>query len=259
MPLRADQQAFQEHLQSGDRRVAPAIVGDARADAQTRLAVYYQAYRLRLVEVLQNDFAGVHALLGTDTFRQMTLDYIAAHPSEHASVRWFGRHLAEFLAGPPYAEHPELAEMARFEWSWAHAFDAADAPVAGLEAMAQVAPDAWADLRLAFQPGLQRLALRFNVPALFDAATREADPPPVTGHPESLPWMLWRRELRVHWRSLEADEAWALDAAVDGKRFGELCAGLCRWNAEDEVPLRGASLLKTWLEEGLVSRVLIAS
>lgn len=253
--LNADQQAFQSHLMTGDPEVSASIVGDARADAATRLEVYYQAYRLRLVEILQNDFTGVHALLGTDAFRDMVLGYIAAHPSEHPSVRWFGRHLAAFLARPPYAEHPELAEMAQFEWAWAHAFDATDQITVGPDAMADVAPEAWAGLRVTVHPSLQRLALNYNVPALFEAATRDADPPALVGESDALTWILWRRDLIVHWRSLDADEAWALGAAVQGQTFGELCAGLCGWHDPDAVPLRAASLLRTWLEDGLLSGI----
>ena len=253
--LHADQQAFQSHLMTGSADVRTSIVGDAKATADTRLEVYYQAYRLRLVEILQNDFTGVHALLGTDAFREMVLRYIAAHPSEHPSVRWFGRHLAGFLALPPYAEHPELAEMAQFEWAWAHAFDAADVAAAGPDVMTEVAPEAWAGLRVTAHPSLQRLDLSYNVPALFEAATRDDAPPPLVRESEPLAWMLWRRELIVHWRSQAADEAWALSSALAGQTFGDLCAGLCGWHAPDAVPLRAATLLRTWLEDGLLSGV----
>lgn len=253
--LNADQQAFQAHLMTGSAEVKASIVGDAKANAETRLEVYYQAYRLRLVEILQNDFTGVHALLGTDAFREMVLKYIAAHPSEHPSVRWFGRHLADFLALSPYAEHPELAEMAQFEWAWASAFDAADVAVAGPEVMAAVPPEAWAGLRVTAHPSLQRLDLNYNVPALFEAATRDDAPPPLVGESDALAWILWRRNLIVHWRSLEPDEAWALGAAGQGQTFGDLCSGLCGWHEPDAVPMRAASLLRTWLEEGLLSGV----
>jgi hypothetical protein len=254
--LQADQENFQRHLMTGDDTVSASIVGDERAPADTRLAVYYHAYRLRLVEVLQNDFTGVHALLGTDAFREMALAYLAAWPSAQASVRWFGRRLPGFLASGAYAQHPELAEMAHFEWSWAHAFDAADAPVAGLQAMAGIPAESWAELHMTCHPSLARLDLHHNVPALFEAATREAETPPVlTRQDDARGWVLWRRELRVHWRSLEADEAWALDAARAGESFADICTGLCRWHAEDAVPMRGASLLRTWLDEGLLTAV----
>lgn len=253
--LAADQQAFQSHLTTGSAEVKASIVGDDKATANTRLEVYYQAYRLRLVEVLQNDFTGVHALLGTDAFRDMALRYIGEHPSEHPSVRWFGRQLGAFLSLPPYAGHPELAEMARFEWAWGHAFDAADLPAAGADVVTTVAPEAWAGLRVTAHPSLQRLDLVYNVPALFEAATRDESPPPLVGESAALPWVLWRRDLIVHWRSLDADEAWALDAARQGQCFGDLCAGLCGWHDVDAVPMRAASLLRTWLEEGLLSGV----
>jgi hypothetical protein len=231
------------------------IVGDARASAQTRLEVYYQAYRLRLLEILGNDFEGLAAMLGADDFATMVGGYIAAHPSAHPSVRWFGRHLPGYLqATPPWAGSPALAEMASFEWSWGLAFDAADAAPAEPSQLAALAPESWAGLRVSLHPSVQRVTLAHNVPEIFAAATRSSPLPPVAAG-EARPWVLWRCELVVHWRSLDRDEAWALDAAARGQDFGALCEGLCEWHAPDAVPLRAASLLRTWLEEGLLAAV----
>ena len=57
--------------------------------------------------------------------------FIAAHPSVHRSIRWYGSELADFLIDrPPFAEQPILSELARFEWTLAEVFDAADASAA---------------------------------------------------------------------------------------------------------------------------------
>jgi hypothetical protein len=141
----ADRQAqFQAHLTSGAEAVTAHIIGDDKADSETRLQVYFQAYRLRLIEVLQNDFEGLHTLLGDEGFSRMVQAYLAKHPSRHPSVRWFGQHLPVFLGSQPeYAEHPVLAEMARFEWAWGLAFDAADRSAPGVAAMTEIDPEAW--------------------------------------------------------------------------------------------------------------------
>ncbi|MGI9330937.1 MAG: HvfC/BufC N-terminal domain-containing protein, partial [Gammaproteobacteria bacterium] len=95
----AERQAqFQAHLTHGADDVAAHIVGDEKADSATRLQVYFQAYRLRLIDVLQNDFEGLHALLGDEAFSRMVQAYLEEHPSRHPSVRWFGQHLPAFLS-----------------------------------------------------------------------------------------------------------------------------------------------------------------
>ncbi|MGC1955149.1 MAG: hypothetical protein WA970_21745 [Gammaproteobacteria bacterium] len=54
----------------------------------------------------------------------------------------------------------------------------------------------------------------------------------------------------------EPAEAWALDAARHGESFGALCAGLCQWVGEAQAAAHAASLLRTWIVEGLVTAVL---
>ena len=253
----ADRQAqFQAHLTRGTDGVTAHIIGDHKADSSTRLQVYFQAYRLRLIEVLQNDFEGLHSLLGDEGFSRMVQAYLEKHPSGHPSVRWFGQHLPVFLSSnPEYAQHPVLAEMARFEWAWGLAFDAADRPVPGIDAMAQIAPEDWGSLQVEVQPSVQQLALSYNVPAIFQAVTNQSTPPPVERAARPVNWVLWRRDLIVCWRSLDTDEAWALDAAAGGASFAQLCEGLCQWHEADAVPLRAAGMLRGWLEDQLLAGI----
>ncbi|MDJ0929398.1 MAG: DNA-binding domain-containing protein [Gammaproteobacteria bacterium] len=253
--LNRAQQEFQQHLMAGDSTVVKRIVGDARAPAQERLDVYYQAYRLRLIEVLENDFAGLKALLGDD-FAVMVNGYLHAHPSQHPSVRWFGRRLQEFLATvAPWCERFELAEMAAFEWAWGQAFDAADAAVREPDALARISPDAWADLQLELHPSLRFLQLRTNVPMIFGAVARDESMPDLVTETEPVDWLVWRRDLVVRWRSLTVDEAWALQAIADGASFAQLCEGLCDWHDVADVPIRAASFLRGWLTDGLITRI----
>src|SRR5579871_673370 len=101
------------------------VVSNARAGAEERVRVYVEGYRLRLLEVLGDNYTGLHSLLGDEQFDEMGRAYIDAHPSTHPSVRWFSRHLEIFLKDTsPYDEHPYLAEMAAFEWAQGLVFDA---------------------------------------------------------------------------------------------------------------------------------------
>src|SRR5215471_4865055 len=122
------QRAFQDYVLAGSDVFTAQVRDTSKADRVTLLDVYRDGYALRLIEVLTNDFPGVLAMAGPEEFDAMARAYIAAHPSHHPSVRWFGKRLAEFLAATaPYDRTPAAAEMARFEWALSAAFDSVDA------------------------------------------------------------------------------------------------------------------------------------
>ena len=246
---------FQDCLLRNSLDMQGQVVGDALAGAEERVRVYVEAYRLRLLEVLQDNYTGLHALLGDEQFDAMGRAYIDAHPSTHPSVRWFSRHLEGFLRDTaPYSDQPYLAEMATFEWAQGLVFDAADEPSADLDALASVTPEAWAGLRFGLHPATQLLALHWNVPQAWQAL-EAGEAPELQSDETAAPWLLWRAELMSHWRSLGENEAWALEALREGRSFGELCEGLCRWHAPEAVALQAASFLKRWLTDGLISTV----
>lgn len=249
------EQDFQQCMLKNDLDMQGQVVSTPQASAAERVKVYVEAYRLRLLEVLQDNYTGLHGLLGDEQFDQMGRAYIDAHPSTHPSVRWFSRHLEDFLRrSGPYSEHPYLAEMAAFEWAQGLVFDAADDSIAGLEALATVPPEAWAGLNFTLHPAVQRLSLDWNMPQVWQTLEAGEAPELQKGEMPS-PWLLWRAELLTHWRSLNEDEAWALDAVGEGRNFGELCEGLCQWHEASDVAMQAASFLKRWLTDGLITEV----
>lgn len=52
----------------------------------------------------------------------------------------------------------------------------------------------------------------------------------------------------MRYRSMEADEADALDSVEQGFSFAEVCERLCEWHASDVVAMRAAMLLKAWIQ-----------
>jgi hypothetical protein len=246
---------FQECMLKNELDMGGQVVSTPQADAAARVRIYVEAYRLRLLEVLQDNYTGLYGLLGDEEFDRLGRAYIDANPSTHPSVRWFSRHLEGFLRDTePYDAHPYLAEMAAFEWAQGLTFDAADEPVAGLEAMATIPPEAWAGLTFTLHAAVQRLSLRWNMPQVWQAL-EAGETPELLQRDIPSSWLLWRAELLTHWRSLNADEAWALDAVKDGRNFSELCEGLCQWHDASAVAMQAASFLKRWLTDGLISSV----
>jgi hypothetical protein len=77
--------------------------------------------------------------------------------------------------------------------------------------------------------------------------------------PKPVSWAIWRKRHSPFFRSLEDDEAWALNAMLSEASFGEICAGLCEWIAEDEAAARAAGMLRGWVEEGWIAQLRIAA
>jgi len=195
----------------------------------------------------------LHEVLGDADFEALAGQFIASRPSVHRSIRWYGAELADFAHGTaPFSQQPLLGELARFEWMLAGVFDAADAEPLTRETLKAIAPEAWPELRLEFHPSLRTLELEWNTVAVWQAVSdaREVPQPARLETPRS--WILWRRELRNFFRSLDALEVGALAVARGGASFTEVCASLRAALPEEDIPLQAARLVGTWADEGML-------
>lgn len=247
------QDEFQEYLLRGTRAIVGRVVGSERVSVETRLEIYAGAYGSRLVDALKSNYPALAELLGEDDFQALGARYVRTHDSPYFSIRCYGEALAEFLAREAdYADVPLLAELASWEWALSEVFDAPDAEPIGPEALAQIAPADWAQLRFTLHPSVRRLALRWNAPQLWKSLTEGGARPELQVLPEPVEWLAWRRELRTWFRSLEPQEAAALGAVRAGRSFGELCELLAEGSGAQAAPAAAAALLRGWLGSGLV-------
>lgn len=169
-PLHDLQDDFRAFLLRGDGQMLQRVSGTAKVGAPIRLAIYYDAYRLRLLEALDSNYPVLHAWIGDEEFDKLGLAYLEAHPSTHFSIRYFGHRLAEYLAtAEEYRDKPYLQEMTSLEWAMSETFDAVDSPLVRLDDMATIPPDAWPEMRLRFHASLHRLDLSWNVPIIWKA------------------------------------------------------------------------------------------
>ncbi len=255
-PLLRLQADFQSCLLHADPAVEHWIVSTDTVPAAERLGIYQHAYFARLADVLGDDFKALAAYLGEAAFQDMARAYAKTCPSIDPSVRWFGGRLAQFLAGTaPYRGTPMLAEIAAFEWALTLAFDAADVALLTLDRMAGFPADCWGEARIQFHPSVQRFDLNHDVPGYWRSVVKDADS--VSPHPQdrAASWVVWRRQTTPHYRILEPDECWAMDALRRASTFDSVCAGLCRWHEASQVPLRFASLLKGWIAEEMIAGI----
>lgn len=247
------QRAFQTFVLREQSGIERHVTQTDERPASSRLAIYGEAYRLRLIEALASNYPRLQQAIGENEFNALAQEYIRLHDSRHPSIRWYGDRMAALLQ----QTRNELwaADLAQWEWAIATAFDAADAEVLQASALAQIQPEQWAELRLTFHPSLQRLETASNAVALFKALTEDETAPPGKREPAQQ-WLIWRQQLKTQYRSLETDEAAALDRLRIGGTFADACEALCEWHEAEQVPLRAASCLQRWLHDELVCELI---
>jgi hypothetical protein len=256
MDLKQTEHAFQAGLLGRSQEILRQLRGNARESAETMFGIYRNAYWSRLVEALGNDFPALKALMGDQAFDRMARAYIAKHPSEHASIRWAGRKLAAFLAREaPYCNEPWFADMARFDWALAFAFDAPDAPAAGLADLACVPAEFWGSIRLRFHPTLDAFRISAPVDEARPQLLEDADIALDRQARCARAIMVWRVEHDVKVRTIDLLELSALEAMRTGATFGETCELVAQQVGTEAAPLRAAQMLQGWLEWGAVATV----
>ena len=255
--LRELQLRFQDYLIGDSDAIEADIVSTENALAEHRLGAYYNAYRIRLIDALVVDYPALEKILGRETFEYLALDYLQRYPSRQPSVRWFGQHLPDYLAEYYQGEDAGfVCELANYEWAQTIVFDASDsAELFQLEDMARVAAEAWPHLTFEFMPALLWLDLHWNVPQIETALDNGQELPQRQRSEIAQRWLLWRRDYKTHWRSLDVHEAWALEQAASGANFAEICEGLLEWVDAQQVALVAAGFLKQWISDQLLTRV----
>jgi hypothetical protein len=245
MSLIAQQVALERAIIDGDE--APAVRG--------RLQIYRQAYTARLTAALRDNFGVVPRVLGDESFEALAHAYIGEHPSRHASIRWFGDRLTEFMASrEDLVPHPALIDLARLEWALRAAFDAADAAPLVASDLEHVPVDGWPGLSFTFAPGVQCLSLAWNVGPIWRALQGDEDPELPEPEPLEHQVLVWRQRLSPRWRTLDREAAMLLQRAVDGASFGALCALAAERMPDDEAAAYAAGTLHGWIDDGLLAR-----
>ena len=260
--LRELQQSFMKHLHGEGSEYAEGseivqhIQSTPDASAQRRLDIYAIGYRLRLKEAITHDFDCLHGYLGDDLFDQLMDSYITQYPSQHPSLRYFSQHLVELLSTQkPFADYPEIIEIAKIEQAFNHSFDATDCTTLSTENLSEITVESWPRLQIKFHDSVQLLPCKYNSFAIWKAISEEDKPPVLTQ--DNTTWVIWRKDLISRYRALDDTETYALTLLIEGGNFSELCEGLLDYFDEEQTPAQAVTYLQTWLNEMMICGFLL--
>lgn len=246
------QNQFQNYLINDQNDIHHSIVNTEKVPIQQRLTIYQEAYYARLLDSLISNYPILHQYLGDEAFSQVGYDYISRFPSPYRSIRWFGDNFAAYFKE---MEEDYLKEIAELEWKMTLVFDAPDAETLKVSDMATISPEVWPNLSFVPHPSLQRMDCTWNSVEIWEAIARKQEPNDPKKESDSFTWIIWRKDYLNYYKKIEEEESWALDALSRGATFSEICEGLCEWNEENEIGFKAASLLKGWIEAGLIKEV----
>lgn len=247
-----------DHLES-------LITPSSKLRAADRLAVYANAYYSRLIECLGDVYPLTRRVVEEDAFADFAVDYLQTFPSKTYTLHSLGERFPDYLqtVRPERAEPgaPDWADfvidLARLEWAIYVVFDGPGVeacPPFPADALLEVPPQRWPDLRLQPAPCLQLLKMSFPVNEFFSAA--RATPPPATPPiPEATESFLAlsRRDFIVRRFSLSSLEYEVLSRLVAGQTLGVVLDDIlseksARTSVAMEEQLRGWFGL--WAREG---------
>lgn len=250
--LQAD---FQAYILDNEKGAAfkKCIVNDKKVGVTTRLGIYSNAYRLRMIEAITNVYPILKAWLGDRLFEDLVRQYIHQHPSTYRNMRWVGDQMAAHLTTNLPA-HPIAAEIAGFEWVLGLAFDAEDAPILTLTNLAQITPEAWADIALQFHPSFHLLPLKWNTIPVWQALNADQTPPTATKTNQHC--IVWRQHLNAFYREVDTQEHAVITFVMAGASFGDLCEHLAKTHQQDASQV-AANYLVSWLNAEMLTNTLI--
>lgn len=248
------QDAFLACLHDDDAALPPGL--DATRAAG--MAVYRNGYRVRLLDVLADSYPRTARLVGAEAFHQAAAHHLIAHPPSAWTIDLAGEGFADTCA-ELFVHDPDVAELTWLEWAMQSAFTAADeAPLshAGFAA-ATAAFDAadWEQLVLVPIAGTALRPVTHDLSRLWRSLSDESTQATVE-RLEVRHWLLvWREGEEAVFALLPGQEGEALNMALHGGTFGEICTRLTERLAPEVAAAAAGAALNHWLDLGLIGSV----
>jgi len=251
MTLAELQNDFQRALFDTECKGADWISESARGlSARDRLDIYYNAYRLRLIDVLLDTFEHTAIYLGDDWFNQLAADYVQSHPSTYKNIGLYGKNFPGFLA-EQLAEDKEVSELALMDWKLRRAFDGADSAVMTLDDLQHLANEE--GFRLQPVPTMTTCTQEYNSLEIWNAINQDQTPPVVERLPQPIELLIWRKGHSPHFRSLSIIESAAITYLSSADSLDAIGATLEKDFPDVDVATEFGLMLHRWLDDEIIS------
>ena len=247
---------LQANIMDNDQTVIAHITKPNNDSIRERLAIYRNAYQLRLLEVLEKEFPLLKQWMGNKAFNKMGRAYIDSYPSCYFSVADFPERLAQFLAETKtYSNKRYINELVKFMRTLNKVVDLPSKSILKQQDLAVISPDAWASMKLILQPSVALVQLQFNTLTIWQALIDNKQTPKPIQLKEPTHCLIWCKGLDAFYLVLTKQETLVIQQLQQGKTFGEICECLTQWHSEEEVANVLANILLRWLNNAIFAEV----
>jgi len=252
MNLRELQIDFQRALFDTECKGADWISESARGlSARNRLDIYYNGYRLRLIDVLLDTFEHSAIYLGDDWFNKLAANYVQSHHSTYTNIGLYGKEFPNFLS-EQLPNDGEVTELALMDWKLRRAFDGADSSVMTQDDLQQLANEG-TSIRLQPVPTLTTCTQHFNTLDIWHAINQDQTPPVVEQLMQPIDILIWRKGHSPHFRSLSKIESAAIARVCSTDTLEALGEALEQDFPDVDVATEFGGMLHRWLDDEIIS------
>lgn len=245
------QVSFHDHLLNLPSEIRQEVIDGGRITVDHRLHIYHNAYRIRLLENLQDAFEKTWAYLGDKSFESSALAFIEENPPRHRSIRWHGAEFPRWLENR-FPNDTDIAELATLDWQLRCAFDGPNAAPLRPADLAGLNAKQWETVGFRFAPTLFLTPLRHNTVSIWHAIDQEQTPPAAELLPDPSWLLTWRKGWQPHFRTIGALEHASLSQMHQGASFAQVCGSLSEQFSDQETSTLAAENLRTWLQDELI-------
>ncbi|MFD2176189.1 DNA-binding domain-containing protein [Veronia pacifica] len=219
---------------------------EGRLPSKQRLAIYHNAYRMRLIEVMFENFEHTAVYLGDEWFEQLATAYVQSHHSIFNNIGFYGHKFPAFLM-TQLPDDKEVAELAELDWTLRRAFDGEDSDVLTLETLPILASRDPENFCLTPVPTMTLTTHECNTLDIWHAIDKEETPPTVTTLPQPVSVLTWRKGHSPHFRSVSPLEATAIQWASEGYRVEDIGEALQNRFPEIDISSEFGVMLHRWV------------
>jgi hypothetical protein len=205
----------------GAEQIESLIKPSRTLPAIERMHLYHYSYRARLIECLADDYPAVQYALGHEGFEALASRYIAAHPSSHPSLNFFGKKMPEFcLTQAAELENEQLiSDLARLEWAMVEVLHAPLGESFPVERIGALEPADWPRVVLSASPSLRFHKFDYPVNAFLQAFREGKEPPLPEREPSAT--AIYRSGFTIWRMEFTKSMARVLSALLEGRPLGE--------------------------------------
>lgn len=264
---RADEQSI-ENSDDISTSCEQVILASSSMTAHERLQIYKNAYILRLLECLREEFPVLRFAMGEQLFDDVATLYIHSYPSRSFTLTQLGAHLAEFLgeqknrranldvATEPWVDF--LCDLANFERTTTEVFDCI-----GPEYSSQLFEDRLraipmarvGEAHIAAADCLRQLVTQYPVHRYY-SEIRNRGSSAIPSRRQCFLAII-RMDNNVRYYEISAAQHFVLLAIASGATIGEVLRSYA-WGQSTTTPLTVAQLFRwcrQWVERGFLTSI----